>query len=97
MKLNEVFGRERLDSRDVAELMDIRSGMKDDISEDLFAKLFDVYANNGEMPYGVAKARTGDPYEWIVDRVQSMSGMEFRNLIHNRSNIRGLGFKNRSK
>jgi hypothetical protein len=32
---------------------------------DLFSALFDYYCKSNEMPYGVAKARTGDPYEWI--------------------------------
>jgi hypothetical protein len=31
--------------------------------------LFQHYCNNGEMPYGVAKARTGDPDQWIYDRL----------------------------
>ena len=32
---------------------------------DLFNALFDYYCQSNEMPYGIAKARTGDPYEWI--------------------------------
>ena len=35
----------------------------------LFADLYEYYYNNGEMPYGTAKARDGDPYEWIADRL----------------------------
>lgn len=30
--------------------------------------LYEHFTSNGEMPYGVAKARTGDPYNWIADR-----------------------------
>ena len=30
--------------------------------------LYDYYFLSGEMPYGVAKARTGDPDNWIADR-----------------------------
>ena len=33
------------------------------ISDGLYQKLFDYYLD--QMPYGTAKARTGDPYEWI--------------------------------
>ena len=40
-----------------------------EIEQDTFDKLFDHYCNNGEMPYGVAKARTGDPYQWIAERL----------------------------
>ena len=38
------------------------------LSERLYDSLFSYYCGTGEMPYGVAKARTGDPYEWIDDR-----------------------------
>lgn len=36
---------------------------------ELFEELYMYFVNCGEMPYGVAKARTGDPYEWISDKV----------------------------
>ena len=32
--------------------------------------LYDYYLNSGEMPYGVAKARTGDPSSWIGDQFE---------------------------
>jgi hypothetical protein len=32
--------------------------------------------SNGEMPYGVAKARDGDPETWIMDRLDSMGLLE---------------------
>jgi cobalamin-dependent methionine synthase I len=35
------------------------------LSEQLYDALFSYYCSSNEMPYGVAKARTGDPYEWI--------------------------------
>ena len=35
--------------------------------KDLFSKLYDYFVQ--EMPYGVAKARTGDPDEWIYNRL----------------------------
>jgi hypothetical protein len=35
---------------------------------DLYDALYDYYLLHGEMPYGVAKARTGDPLEWVSDR-----------------------------
>jgi hypothetical protein len=51
----------RANQRDVDAFM--RSG---DLSDSLYEVLFDYYMD--EMPYGTAKARTGDPYEWISDR-----------------------------
>ena len=38
---------------------------------DLYDALYDYYCDSGEMPYGTAKARDGDPVEWISDNLQS--------------------------
>lgn len=38
----------------------------DEMSKTLYDTLYDYYVC--EMPYGTAKARTGDPYQWINDR-----------------------------
>lgn len=38
-----------------------------DLADDLYHVLYDYYFD--EMPYGTKKARTGDPYEWIGDRL----------------------------
>ena len=35
-----------------------------DISEHLYKELYEYYVD--EMPYGTAKARDGDPYQWIA-------------------------------
>ena len=42
-----------------------------DMDEDLYHALFDYYHDAGEMPYGIAKARTGDPYEWVAQNLES--------------------------
>jgi len=62
-------------SREVA---DFEKGA--DLDQDLFDALYDYYFD--DMPYGVKKARTGDPYEWVSERladelgiVESNSGM----------------------
>lgn len=39
-----------------------------DLSDELYHALYDYYFLHGEMPYGTAKARDGDPYEWIHQR-----------------------------
>jgi hypothetical protein len=46
-----------------------------DLDNDLYEALFDYYMDSGEMPYGVAKARTGDPYDWITDRLSADMGI----------------------
>ena len=42
-----------------------------DLSEKLYDDLFEYYCNNNLMPYGTAKARTGDPYEWVTNRFET--------------------------
>jgi len=46
-----------------------------DMGDDLYYALYDYYFE--EMPYGVAKGRSGDPKEWISDRLdQDLNDME---------------------
>lgn len=40
-----------------------------ELSDALYSALYDYYTDNGQMPYGTAKARDGDPYEWIGDQL----------------------------
>ena len=48
-----------------------------DGKEDLLdlPKLYDALMNHWQtdMPYGVMKARDGDPYEWIADKLDTIS------------------------
>jgi len=37
--------------------------------EEFYEALFNMYLDSGEMPYGTAKARTGDPAQWITDQL----------------------------
>lgn len=37
-----------------------------ELDDDLYDALYDYYLHSGEMPYGIAKARTGDPYNWVT-------------------------------
>ena len=41
------------------------------MSDNLYDELFDYYYSLGEMPYGVAKARDGDPYTWVAARFEA--------------------------
>jgi hypothetical protein len=36
--------------------------------------LYDYYSDAGEIPYGVAKGRTGDPFEWVTQRLDQELG-----------------------
>ena len=46
------------------DVMDFENG--GEMSDSLYDALYDYYFD--DMPYGVKKARDGDPYEWIGDR-----------------------------
>jgi len=52
----------------------------DEIDNELYDALFDYYNDHGEMPYGVAKARDGDPVNWISDKLTAELGID-ENLI----------------
>ena len=45
-----------------------------ELSDELYQALYDFYLNSGEMPYGVAKAREGDPYNWVADQLTQALG-----------------------
>jgi hypothetical protein len=42
-----------------------------DLDDDLYHALFDYYFDQGEIPYGIAKARDGDPYDWVAANLES--------------------------
>jgi hypothetical protein len=42
-----------------------------DLDQDLYDALYDYWSNTGDMPYGVQKARTGDPMEWVASNLES--------------------------
>ena len=62
-----------LASNDVTDLDQIEYG------SEVYEDLYDYYANSGEMPYGVMKAREGDPDVWIVDRIFEMGLLQEEN------------------
>jgi len=47
-------------------------GADDRVVERHFDELYEYFTENGEMPYGTAKARDGDPYQWIANKLESM-------------------------
>ena len=66
-----------------------RSG---ELTDELYSALYDYYMD--EMPYGVAKARTGDPYEWIMNKLESELGVDEGNLFTgNLAKARAAGVK----
>jgi len=47
---------------------------QNDPSDELYQALMDYYAD--EMPYGTMKARTGDPFEWLLQKTSAELGGE---------------------
>lgn len=50
----------------IAEFVQSGSELPDELNQ----KLFDFFCDTDQMPYGTAKARDGDPYEWIQERLE---------------------------
>lgn len=46
----------------------------EELDSDLYEALYDYYSDRGEIPYGIAKARDGDPFEWVTDRLDQELG-----------------------
>ena len=42
-----------------------------------FDELYEYFVNSGEMPYGIAKARDGDPDQWIQEYLEQEYGDDF--------------------
>ena len=38
-----------------------------DLPQKLYDKIFEYCLDQGDMPYGTAKALDGDPYDWIFN------------------------------
>ena len=38
----------------------------------LYGELYAYFLSVGDMPYGIAKARTGDPVDWITDELNAI-------------------------
>jgi len=68
--LLEHYSLESIVKRFPKEIKDWRNN--GDMSDDLFHALYDYYFD--EMPYGTKKARDGDPYEWVSDRLDQDLG-----------------------
>lgn len=58
---------------EIANIIQFSNGEGVDLTSDVFEKLYAELLN--EMPYGIAKARDGDPQEWIENWVISHFGL----------------------
>ncbi len=52
------------------------------MADNLYDALYDYYLDTGEMPYGIAKAREGDPYAWVEERFYADMGSDMSESAH---------------
>jgi len=58
---------------DQQSVLDFYSGQQESISDGAYDKLFHYYCFvQHEIPYGTAKARDGDPYEWVENKIKEV-------------------------
>ena len=55
--------------RDILANNDVTDADQIEYGSEVFEELMDYDMSSGDMPYGVMKARTGMPDEWIIDRI----------------------------
>ena len=67
------LGLEKLSLELQAEVVKVSEG--DEMSEELFDALFDSPLAE-RMPYGTAKARTGDPVNWLSEKIMAAAARE---------------------
>lgn len=60
--VKQILRRHNIRSMDDLELS------RNSYGSQLFEDLYNYYLFSGDMPYGIAKARTGDPFEWVYQR-----------------------------
>lgn len=75
LAVEKVLERARLDRDEmnlVFGMLDDRTDPADFYGSSAFEKLLGYFMDTEEMPYGVAKARTGMPDEWILDYLQDL-------------------------
>ena len=67
MTIDELYSEAGLTGDDRSRMSSYIEGDDEFYGSEAFGKLYDYFCNGEEMPYGVAKARDGDPVEWILD------------------------------
>ena len=74
--LEDILGTFKCSREQAVEVLTFANGEmdEDNFKHGTWDMMYEHFLNNGEMPYGVAKARDGDPYEWVGDRVERLFG-----------------------
>ena len=68
MSVNEIYREAGLSAAEVLKMSEYLDWNDDFYGSSAFDKLFEYFAfETGEMPYGTAKARDGEPDVWILE------------------------------
>ena len=78
--LKEAFNSERDEVKAILDKYGIKNADDVELGSDVYDELFGYYMDSGEMPYGVMKARTGMPDEWIADRLDDLGLVEIADV-----------------
>ena len=72
MTITEIYNNAGLTSREIQKMPQYLDWDDEFYSSSAYEKLFEYFAfDTAEMPYGVAKARTGDPDVWILEYLEA--------------------------
>jgi len=78
--LNEAFNSERDEVKAILDKYGIKNADDIEYGSDVYMELYSYFADSGEMPYGVMKARDGDPDQWIADRLDDLDLVEIADV-----------------
>ena len=71
--LNEIYIAAKLTEADRARMPSYIEGEDEFYGSEAYGKLYEYFAfESCEMPYGTAKARDGDPEEWILNYLERL-------------------------
>ena len=73
MEINEIYTQAKLSQVEVDNMPFYIDGSLLFYGSSAYGKLYDYFCDSGEMPYGIAKARDGDPDLWILEKLENQS------------------------
>jgi hypothetical protein len=73
MTIYEIYEQANLSPTEVQKMAEYLEWNDGFLCSSAYEKLFEYFCFSGEMPYGIAKARTGDPDLWILEELAARS------------------------
>ena len=71
--IEELYNNAGLTENDRARMSSYIEGEDEFYGSEAFGKLYEYFMDSGEMPYGVAKARTECPDDWILEQIELLN------------------------